>query len=57
MPRGEDSFIEKFLSRNGAAAHHVTFQVAEWDTALAACEHHGVPTFDDEEGVTDGAAW
>jgi catechol 2,3-dioxygenase-like lactoylglutathione lyase family enzyme len=57
MPRGEDSFVEKFLSRSGAAAHHVTFQVADWDAALAACEHHGVPTFDDEAGVTDGAAW
>ncbi|TDB91479.1 hypothetical protein E1264_01415 [Actinomadura sp. KC216] len=57
MPRGEDSFIERFLDRNGAAAHHVTFEVADWDKALAACEHHEIPTFDDEEGVTDGAAW
>ncbi len=57
MPRGEDSFIEKFFSRNGAAAHHVTFQVADWDAALAACRHHDIPTFDDEEGVTDGARW
>lgn len=55
--RGEDSFIDKFLERNGAAAHHVTFEVADWDAALRACEHHEVPTFDDEEGVTDGAAW
>lgn len=57
MPRGEDSFIEKFFGRNGPAAHHVTFQVADWDAALAACRHHDVPTFDDEEGVTDGARW
>lgn len=57
MPRGEDSFIEKFLSRNGAAAHHVTFQVADWAAALAACTHHELRTFDDEEGVTDGARW
>jgi methylmalonyl-CoA/ethylmalonyl-CoA epimerase len=57
MPRGEDSFIDKFLARNGAAAHHVTFQVADWDSALAACEHHEIPTFDTEEGVTDGARW
>jgi methylmalonyl-CoA epimerase len=55
--RGEDSFIDKFLNRNGPAAHHVTFQVADWDAALAACAHHEIPTFDDEEGVTDGAAW
>ena len=57
MPRGEDSFIEKFFTKNGAAAHHVTFEVADWEQAMQACEHHEVPTFDDEEGATDGAAW
>ena len=55
--RGEDSFIDRFLERSGPAAHHVTFEVDDWDKAMAACEHHGTPTFDDEEGVTDGAAW
>ncbi len=55
--RGEDSFVDRFLERSGPGAHHVTFEVADWDAALAACERHGVPTFDDEEGVTDGAAW
>lgn len=57
MPRGADSFIEKFLSRNGAAAHHVTFEVSDWERAMRACRHHDTPTFDDEEGVTDGARW
>jgi methylmalonyl-CoA/ethylmalonyl-CoA epimerase len=57
MPRGEDSFIDRFLAKGGPGAHHVTFEVDDWDKALAACEHHGTPTFDDEEGVTDGAAW
>lgn len=57
MPRGEDSFIERFWNRNGAAAHHVTFEVADWETAMAACFHHDVPTFDDEEDVTDGSRW
>lgn len=55
--RGEDSFVDKFLAKNGAAAHHVTFEVADWDAALAACESRDVPTFDFEEGVKDGAAW
>jgi methylmalonyl-CoA/ethylmalonyl-CoA epimerase len=55
--RGEDSFVDKFLARSGAAAHHVTFQVADWDAALAACDAHEVPTFDYEDGVKDGAAW
>jgi len=57
MPRGEHSFIEKFFSRNGAAAHHVTFQVADWDAFLDATRFHGLPTFDDEKGHTDGAHW
>ncbi|MFA1537942.1 VOC family protein [Actinomadura monticuli] len=57
MPRGEDSFIERFLAKGGPGAHHVTFEVSDWDAAMAACAHHGTPTFDDEEGVTDGAAW
>jgi methylmalonyl-CoA/ethylmalonyl-CoA epimerase len=57
QPRGEDSFIDRFLAKNGPAVHHVTFQVADWEAALAACQHHETPTFDDEEGVTDGAAW
>ncbi len=57
MPRGEDSFIDRFLEKNGTAVHHVTFQVADWDTAMAACGYHETPTFDLEEGVKDGAAW
>ncbi|MDL4772362.1 VOC family protein [Actinomadura xylanilytica] len=57
MPRGEDSFIERFWDRNGAAAHHVTFEVADWDRAMAACAHHETPTFGENEGSTDGAAW
>jgi len=57
MPRGDDSFIDRFLAKNGPAVHHVTFQVSDWDAALAACAHHEIPTFDAETGVTDGAAW
>ncbi|HEX3648020.1 MAG TPA: VOC family protein, partial [Pseudonocardiaceae bacterium] len=57
MPRGEDSFIDRFLARNGTSVHHVTFQVADWDAARAALAEHGIEPFDDEEGVTDGAAW
>jgi methylmalonyl-CoA/ethylmalonyl-CoA epimerase len=57
MPRGEDSFIEKFYSRNGAAAHHVTFQVSDWDAFQNAARYHSLPTFDDESGLTDGASW
>jgi methylmalonyl-CoA/ethylmalonyl-CoA epimerase len=57
MPRGDDSFIDRFLAKNGTSVHHVTFQVADWDAARAALAQRGIEPFDDEEGVTDGAAW
>lgn len=57
QPVGEGSFIGRFLETRGPAPHHVTFQVADWDRAVAACEHHGVPTFDENQGETDGAHW
>lgn len=57
MPRGEDSFIQRFLDRSGPQVHHVTFEVAEWDAAMNACDHHGVEPFDANQGSTDGAGW
>jgi methylmalonyl-CoA/ethylmalonyl-CoA epimerase len=57
MPRGDDSFIDKFLAGRGAAAHHVTFEVADWDRAMHACEKHDVRTFDPNSGETDGGTW
>ncbi|MEZ4240059.1 MAG: VOC family protein [Myxococcota bacterium] len=57
MPRGEGSFIDKFLDGRGAAAHHVTFEVADWDAAMAACQHHDVKTFGANAGETDGGRW
>lgn len=57
MPRGGDSFIDKFLEGRGAAAHHVTFEVADWDKAMEACKHHDVKTFGANSGETDGGTW
>jgi len=57
QPAGEGSFIERFLDTRGPAAHHVTFEVGDWDRAVAACEHHGIPMFDENEGETGGARW
>lgn len=57
MPRGDDSFITKFLAGRGAAAHHVTMEVADWDQAMQACERHDVRTFGSNAGETDGGAW
>jgi methylmalonyl-CoA/ethylmalonyl-CoA epimerase len=57
QPVDQTSFVQRFLDRKGAAAHHVTFEVADWEAALKACEHHDIPTLDINEGTTDGAAW
>ncbi|MSQ29211.1 MAG: hypothetical protein EXR68_01820 [Dehalococcoidia bacterium] len=57
QPGGPDSFVQRFLDARGPAIHHVTFEVADWMQAIAACEHHGIETFGEREGETDGAAW
>lgn len=57
MPRSDESFIQRFLDRRGPSVHHVAFKVGDWDRAIAACEHHAVPTFDENAGETDGARW
>lgn len=56
-PVDEESFVQRFLDKRGPAAHHVTFEVADWEAAIEACEHHEVPTLEINEGTTDGAAW
>jgi 4-hydroxyphenylpyruvate dioxygenase-like putative hemolysin len=56
-PVDEQSFVQRFLDKKGPFAHHVTFEVADWEAALKACEHHHVPTLDINKGTTDGSAW
>lgn len=57
QPVGDGSFVERFLERRGPSVHHVAFEVADWARAMAACERLEVPTFDESQGETDGAAW
>jgi methylmalonyl-CoA/ethylmalonyl-CoA epimerase len=57
QPAGKDSFIGRFIEARGPSIHHVTFEVGDWDRAVAACEQHGVPTFGDRAGETDGVEW
>jgi catechol 2,3-dioxygenase-like lactoylglutathione lyase family enzyme len=57
MPKGDESFIQRFLDKRGPSIHHIAFEVADWDTAIAACEFHGIPVFDESTGETDGAKW
>jgi methylmalonyl-CoA/ethylmalonyl-CoA epimerase len=56
-PRGEGSFIQRFLDERGPGPHHVTFLVEDWERALAACRHHGVHAFGEDEGTVDGARY
>lgn len=56
-PVGRDSFVQKFIDKRGAGVAHVTFEVRDYDQAMAAAEHHGVPTINLHEGETDGAKW
>ena len=57
QPVGERSFIQRFIERRGPGIHHVTFQVGDWQRAIAACEAYGVTTFGGSEGVRDGWGW
>lgn len=57
QPVGENSFVQRTLDKRGATCNHVTFEVADWDKALQACEHHQIPTFGSNEGETEGARW
>jgi methylmalonyl-CoA epimerase len=57
QPVGEESFLQRFLDRRGPSIHHATFKVSDWDRAVAACQEYGTPLFDENTGMTDGAAW
>jgi methylmalonyl-CoA/ethylmalonyl-CoA epimerase len=56
-PRGDNSFVDRFLHSRGPVGHHVTFQVEDWDRAVAACRTHGLRLFGAESGTVDGAEW
>lgn len=40
-PRSDDSPIARFLARRGPGIHHVCYEVADLDAALASAERHG----------------
>lgn len=56
-PSAPESFVARFLERRGPSIHHVTFEVEDWDRAVAACAHHGVEVFGERDGETRGVAW
>lgn len=56
-PVGEASFVQGFIDKRGAGIAHITFQVRDYERAMAAADHHGIPTINLHEGETDGAKW
>jgi methylmalonyl-CoA/ethylmalonyl-CoA epimerase len=44
-PRGEDSFLVKFLAERGPGLHHVTFQVESVEESVKALKEYGYEPF------------
>ena len=47
-PRGEDSFVQKFLARRGEGVHHITFLVNDLKAAVQEARAAGVRIVDED---------
>ena len=47
MPLSEDTPVGRFLAKRGPGIHHVAYQVADIDAALAACRAAGLRLIDE----------
>jgi methylmalonyl-CoA/ethylmalonyl-CoA epimerase len=56
-PSRNDSFIAKYLDTRGETMHHLTFEVRDFEQAVAACQAQNAPIFGSRSGVRDGARW
>lgn len=56
-PVGTDSFVQHHLDRRGPSAHHITFQVSDFDRALIACATHGIEPFGHADGGAGDTYW
>jgi methylmalonyl-CoA/ethylmalonyl-CoA epimerase len=45
-PTGPPGFVERFLSKRGAWAHHITFKVGSLESALDQVREHGLDAVD-----------
>jgi len=57
QPTREDSFLQSFLDRRGAAVHHVSFEVRDIYHAIGVCERNGVRVLGAHSGESEGALW
>ena len=46
-PTGDDSTVAKFIERRGEGLHHIAYEVADLEAALAALKARGVPLIDE----------
>ena len=53
-PLGEDSYLHRFLEERGPGLHHVTFEVADIESAAQAVRDYGIEPF---RGVQRGHGW
>ena len=55
------SFVSRVLQlpldQRGSAIHHISFEVHDMQTAIAACEFHGVSVIAEQSGQTEGGRW
>lgn len=57
QPTREDSFLQSFLDRRGAAVHHVSFEVRDIHHAIGVCERNGVRVLGAHSSESEGALW
>jgi len=57
QPTREDSFLQRFLDRRGAAVHHVSFEVRNVERAVSVCQRNGVRVIGEQSGQSEGATW
>jgi methylmalonyl-CoA/ethylmalonyl-CoA epimerase len=50
-PLGEDSFVGRFLAKNGPGLHHVAYQVADIESTLTALKEAGTRLIDEAPRV------
>lgn len=56
-PARADSFLKRFLAERGPGIHHVSFEVADIERALAACRRRGVDVFARQSGRSGERIW
>jgi methylmalonyl-CoA/ethylmalonyl-CoA epimerase len=57
QPALQDSFLQRFTDERGTAVHHVSFEVLDMQSAIAACNSHGIDVIAEHSGQTEHGRW